>query len=66
MTGLDLFALLVLLTLFAAIIAVWIILGMLPGGAFGTGAIYTDSVKITHIIRKVMIRMTAWLNYIVP
>ena len=38
----------------------------LPGGTFGTGAIYTDSVKITHILRKVMIRMTAWLNYIVP
>ena len=31
MTGLDLFALLVLLTLFAAIIAAWIILGVLPG-----------------------------------
>lgn len=31
MTGLDLFALFVLLTLFAAIIAAWVILGMLPG-----------------------------------
>ena len=31
MTGLDLFALLVLLTLFVAIIAAWVILGMLPG-----------------------------------
>ena len=31
MTGLDLFALLVLLTLFAATIAAWVILGVLPG-----------------------------------
>jgi len=30
----------------------------LPGGAYGSGAIYTDSVKGTHIIRKVMLRMT--------
>ena len=38
----------------------------LPGGAIGTGTIYTDSVKMTHIIRKVMIRMEAWMNYINP
>ena len=38
----------------------------LPGGAYGSGAIYTDSVKGTHIIRKVMLRMEAWLNYIIP
>lgn len=31
MTGLDFFALFVLLILFAAAIAVWVILGMLPG-----------------------------------
>lgn len=38
----------------------------IPGGAVGTAAIYTDSVKATHLIRRVMIRMEAWLNYIVP
>ena len=37
-----------------------------PGGATGTAAIYTDSVAATHVIRKVMIRMEAWLNYIKP
>ena len=37
-----------------------------PGGAFGNGAIYTESSKMSHIIRKVMLRMTAWLNYILP
>jgi len=38
----------------------------IPGGARGTGAIYTESSQVTHIIRKVMIRMEAWLNYINP
>ncbi len=37
-----------------------------PGGAVGAAAIYTDSVKATHLIRRVMIRMKAWLNYIIP
>jgi multidrug resistance efflux pump len=38
----------------------------LPGGADGTAAIYTDTVSATHVIRKIMIRMDAWLNYIKP
>ena len=38
----------------------------IPGGAAGTAAIYTDSVAATHVIRKVMIRMEAWMNYITP
>jgi multidrug resistance efflux pump len=38
----------------------------LPGGSDGTAAIYTRSVKATHVIRKIMIRMEAWLNYIMP
>ena len=37
-----------------------------PGGAFGNGAIYTESSKMSHIIRKVTLRMQAWINYIVP
>ena len=37
-----------------------------PGGAYGTGTVYTKSVQATHIIRKVMIRMDAWMNYILP
>ena len=35
-----------------------------PGGAVGTAAIYTESVAATHVIRKVMMRMEAWMNYI--
>jgi hypothetical protein len=38
----------------------------IPGGAIGTAAIYTESVKATHIIRKVMVRMEAWMNYLKP
>jgi multidrug resistance efflux pump len=41
-------------------------LGGIPGGAVGTAAIYTDSARATHVIRKVMIRMEAWMNYLKP
>jgi len=35
-------------------------------GSIGSVAIYTDSMAITHVIRKVMIRMEAILNYLRP
>ena len=38
----------------------------LPAGSTGEVAIYTDNVKLTHIIRRVMIRMSAYLNYVIP
>ena len=38
----------------------------IPGGAVGTAAIYTDSAQATHVIRKVMVRMEAWINYLKP
>jgi len=38
----------------------------LPAGAAGTAAIYTTSASMTHIIRKVMIRMESYLNFIKP
>ena len=38
----------------------------LPGGAVGQAAIYTDSVKATHVIRRVMLRMQSWMNYLLP
>ena len=41
-------------------------LAAVPGGAIGTAAIYTESVTATHIIRKVMVRMETWLNYLKP
>jgi RND family efflux transporter MFP subunit len=38
----------------------------LPAGAAGTATIYTSSASMTHLIRKVMIRMESYLNFINP
>jgi hypothetical protein len=38
----------------------------LPAGATGTDAIYTEAVKVTHVIRKVLLRQVAILNYVNP
>lgn len=36
------------------------------GGSAGTAAIYTKQVQATHIVRRIMLRMEAWMNYINP
>lgn len=38
----------------------------LPAGATGEAAIFTDRVKVAHVIRKVLLRQIAILNYINP
>ena len=38
----------------------------IPGGSIGTAAIYTDSARATHVVRRVMIRMESWMNYLIP
>ena len=38
----------------------------LPAGATGTGAIYTDKGAPTQVIRRIMIRMDAIINYLSP
>lgn len=38
----------------------------LPAGATGTAAIYTDHLKPTHLVRRVILRQVAILNYINP
>jgi multidrug resistance efflux pump len=38
----------------------------LPARATGTAAIYTDRLKPTHVVRRVLLRQTAILNYINP
>jgi len=38
----------------------------LPAGTVGTAAIYTSSASMTHIIRKAMIWMESYLNFINP
>lgn len=42
------------------------IAGTLPAGSTGSAAIYTDHVKPTHIIRRVMLRQVAIMNYVLP
>ena len=37
----------------------------LPAGAVGSGAIYTDHGEMIHIIRKVIVRVGAKLNYLI-
>lgn len=38
--------------------------GGIPGAALGVAAIYTESAKPTQLIRRVMLRMQAWLYYL--
>ena len=38
----------------------------LPAGSTGVAAIYTEHVKAAHVIRKVVLRQTAILNYVNP
>lgn len=38
----------------------------LPAGSTGDAAIFTDHAKATHVIRRVMLRMTAIVNYVNP
>lgn len=37
-----------------------------PGGALGSAAIYTQTAQATQVIRKVIIRIDMWMNYINP
>jgi hypothetical protein len=37
----------------------------LPAGTAGVAAIYTERAQAIRIIRKVVIRMTTWLNYLI-
>lgn len=39
---------------------------LLPAGSTGEAAIYTDHVKAAHVIRRVMLRQIAVLNYVLP
>ena len=38
----------------------------LPAGSTGTAAIFTEHVKASHVIRQVVLRQTAILNYVNP
>lgn len=38
----------------------------LPAGATGTAAIFTDQVKLSHVIRRVLLCQVAILDFINP
>jgi hypothetical protein len=38
----------------------------LPAGSAGEAAIYTDRVKAAHVIRRVLLRQVAIMNYVLP
>ena len=38
----------------------------LPAGSTGMAAIFTEEVKVAHIIQRVILRQTAILNYVIP
>lgn len=37
-----------------------------PGGAFGQSAIYSDHFSHVAIMRKILLRMSSWINYLFP
>ena len=38
----------------------------LPAGSTGEAAIFTDQLQMTHVVRRVLLRQTAILNYVNP
>ncbi|MCP8464659.1 biotin/lipoyl-binding protein [Pseudomonas sp. ZM23] len=39
---------------------------LMPGGSYGQAAIYTEHFHHVAIMRKILLRMAAWMNYIFP
>ncbi len=37
-----------------------------PGGAFGQAAIYSDHMHHVAVMRKILLRMASWMNYLFP
>lgn len=38
----------------------------LPGGVFGQAAIYSDHFHEIGMLRRILLRMAAWMNYVFP
>jgi len=38
----------------------------LPEGAYAQSAIYTEHVHHLAVLRKILLRMSSWMNYIFP
>lgn len=39
---------------------------LLPGGAYGQAAVYTDHFHHVGVMRKVLLRMASWMNFVFP
>jgi multidrug resistance efflux pump len=39
---------------------------LIPGGAFGQTAIYSDHFEHVAIMRKILLRMSSWMNFLFP
>jgi len=39
---------------------------LMPGGAYGQAALYSEHFHHVAIMRKILLRMAAWMNYIFP
>ncbi len=39
---------------------------LLPGGSYGQAAIYSKHFSHVAIMRKILLRMSAWMNYLFP
>lgn len=39
---------------------------LIPGGAFGQTAVYSDHFHHVAIMRQILLRMSAWMNYLFP
>lgn len=40
--------------------------GLMPGGAYGQAALYSEHFHHVAVMRKILLRMSAWMNYIFP
>jgi multidrug resistance efflux pump len=40
--------------------------GIVPGGAYAQAAIYSEHFHHVAIMRKILLRMSAWMNYLFP
>ena len=38
----------------------------IPGGAYGQAAVYSEHAEAFAIIRKILLRMASWMNYVFP
>jgi len=39
---------------------------LIPGGAYAQAAIYSEHLHHVAIMRKILLRMSSWMNYIFP